>query len=511
MASIKVYMNDWFMNMGIVGFLNILKHSDVEEQVEKKDNYIKFDSALLENFHEYYFSYFMNEYDMSKRMENSINYSIAYATKNNDKVKEAVKRIRDTIKYQADNKIKKFDLGSFEKLKDILNEIINIKTYDEIEKLKDLSQQCIDIFKIPHINERLTLNLYKYIIGDNYFGQVSYFNVLKSSLDANGLKKVMYNDYLLPLVYYYKLQDIIEDDDLQRLKNFMEDSLEHWNEEIKAKAISKGSIKNIEKFFKDINNKYIKKGKNIGDIKEYVDSLETCQMCGNIKGIMDIYTESNFAPLAVSSDNALNLYWNMNPDTNICPLCKLILFCTPAGTTPIRKKYISNGDNEFYGFVNMDTSIDELYSRNLNLKNKKENDNPFNQLIIDIVEENKERSKFQLQNIMFVEFKASIDAKKCVLNYFNMPVYLAEFFTKETSSLNRVKSEILKAQVIDYILKNKDLKHMIYRLLKEKINFQMDGDKKVTYGVNDIYNIINIRYILNEYKKGGKEEWMRKS
>ena len=75
--KLRVYMNDWSINMGIVGFLNILKHVEKEDAVLKKDNYIEFDSFLLENFHEYYFDYFMKEYDISKivndRLQNNLN------------------------------------------------------------------------------------------------------------------------------------------------------------------------------------------------------------------------------------------------------------------------------------------------------------------------------------------------------------------------------------------------------------------------------------------------------
>ena len=44
-------MNDWSINMGIIGFLNILKQSNMEEKVVKKDNYIEFDSKQIGRAH----------------------------------------------------------------------------------------------------------------------------------------------------------------------------------------------------------------------------------------------------------------------------------------------------------------------------------------------------------------------------------------------------------------------------------------------------------------------------
>lgn len=184
------------------------------------------------------------------------------------------------------------------------------------------------------------------------------------------------------------------------------------------KKVSKSSINTIEKIMKEINKNFIKKNKSIEDIKEYMDSLEVCEMCGLYKGILDEYSESNFAPLGVSTNNARNMFWNQAYVPSICDICKLILFCTPAGATYTRKNYLINEENEFYLFVNMDTSINELFERNNSLKAQKseysdsKDENPFNQLIKSIVEENTLKSEWQLRNILFVEFKASIDSKK---------------------------------------------------------------------------------------------------
>lgn len=503
--KLKVYMNDWSMNMGIVGFRNIFKKVNQENKVTMNDNYIEFDSSILEYFHNYYFDYFMEEYDVSKRVKQNIEYSLAYVKKNPDKIKDTSKRIKDSIKYQAD-KVKKFDTDSFDNLKIRFDEIGKIKSIEQIEDLEKLAQECVEVFQLKHINDKLTSNLYKYIVGDNYFGQVSFFNVAKSSLDVEGLKKVMYNDYLLSIIYYSKLQDIINTNEIESLRVFINDSLKYIDQEVKAKKLSKNSIKIIEKIMKEINNKFIKKDKSIDDIKCYIDNLETCQMCGDIKGLVDNYTESNFVPLAVSADNAMNMYWNMNMNCSICDICKLMLFCTPAGATLTRKKYITNDDNEFYSFVNMDTSVEDLCKTNFNLRSKRDKENPFDELIIDIVSENKEKSRWQLENILFVEFKASVDAKKCVMNYFNMPTYLAEFFCDKSELLSKIKDRNLKASLIDIILKEKDLKYLINEKLREKIDNTLDSTKPSYTLVSDIQKVINTRYILNCYKKGGKDK-----
>ena len=496
---LKVYKGDWFFNMGIVGFLNILNKAEVKNKVSINEDYIEFDSSLLENFHNYYFDYFMDEYDISNRITNSIDYSLRYVKAHPDKIKDSAKKIKETLKKQND-KVKKIDEDSYNIIKDKLDLIGKLKKEDEIEELETLSKECIDIISKKHINDRLTANLYKFIIGDNYFGQVSFFNVAKSKLDLSGLKNVMYSDYLVNMIYLGELYDLIFTDTIENLNKYILDKLDFISKGLTDKSFTK-SVKSVEKIFKEIS-KLIKKNKTIDDIKSYLDSLEICEMCGTYKGLINDYSESNFAPLGVSNDNAKNMFWNQDSTYSICDLCKLILFCTPAGSTYIKKNYITDEDNEFYSFVNIDTSIEEIYNTNINLKNLKDRENPFNDLVIDIVTENKEKSEWQLQNILFVEFKASIEAKKCKMNYFNMPTYLAKFFTKESKNIQSLYNSKFKANVVDILLKNKDLKHLINSSLREKIKDNLEDNKKSNISSSDCFKAIKIRALINSYKKG---------
>lgn len=501
--KLRIYKGDWFFNMGIVGFLNILHEAEVKNQVIINEDYIEFDSLLLENFHNHYFDYFMKEYDVSKRVENSINYSLNYIKANPEKIKESIKKIKDNLKKQND-KVKKFDEINYINIKDKLDTIGKIKKSNEIEQLEQLTSECVDILKIKSINDRLTANLYKFIVGDNYFGQVSFFNVAKSKLELEGLKQVMFNDYLISIIHMGELESLIDKEDLDSLEKYITEKLEYLNKETIEKRISKASIKTIEKIMKDIKSKFIKKKKSIEDIKAYMGGLETCEMCATYKGLINDYSESNFAVLGVSNDNAKNMFWNQDSTYSICDICKIILFCTPAGATYTKKNYIENEDNEFYSFVNMDTSIDDIYNTNINLKKLKDRDNPFNDLVIDIVSENKEKSEWQLQNILFVEFKASIEAKKCKMNYFNMPTYLAKFFVNEKNSklIQSIYNQRFKANVVDILLKNKDLKHLISKVLRDKIKDSLEDGYKNNISSNDIFKAIKIRALIDSYKKG---------
>ncbi|HFL3605037.1 TPA: type I-B CRISPR-associated protein Cas8b1/Cst1 [Clostridioides difficile] len=507
--KLRVYRGDWFFNMGIVGFLNIIKKADKQAEIFIMEDYIEFDSLFLENFHEYYFNYFMDEYDVSKRIKKNIDYSINFIKSKPDRIKDGIKKIKDSVKQQND-KIKKFDEEKFNLIKEKLDSMSKIKSYDEFDSLEALVDETIDIFKIKSINDRLTANLYKYVVQDNYFGQVSFFNVAKAKLDLDGLKQVMFNDYLRQIIYFGELEDLLEENDYDKLKNYLNDRLNSIAKDINEKKVSKSSINTIEKIMKEINKNFIKKNKSIEDIKEYMDSLEVCEMCGLYKGILDEYSESNFAPLGVSTNNARNMFWNQAYVPSICDICKLILFCTPAGATYTRKNYLINEENEFYLFVNMDTCINELFERNNSLKVQKseysdsKDENPFNQLIKSIVEENTLKSEWQLRNILFVEFKASIDSKKCKINYFNIPTYLAKFFTDKYANkkIQSIYDYKLKSNVLDLLLKNRDLKHLINNILRNKVKNDMESNNKSNISGIDCFRVVQLRALINSYKKG---------
>lgn len=505
--KLRVYRGDWFFNMGIVGFLNIIKKADKQAEIFIMEDYIEFDSLFLENFHEYYFNYFMDEYDVSKRIKKNIDYSINFIKSKPDRIKDGIKKIKDSVKQQND-KIKKFDEEKFNLIKEKLDSMSKIKSYDEFDSLEALVDETIDVFKIKSINDRLTANLYKYVVQDNYFGQVSFFNVAKAKLDLDGLKQVMFNDYLRQIIYFGELEDLLEENDYDKLKNYLNDRLNSIAKDINEKKVSKSSVNTIEKIMKEINKNFIKKNKSIEDIKEYMDSLEVCEMCGLYKGILDEYSESNFAPLGVSTNNARNMFWNQEYVSSICDVCKLILFCTPAGATYTRKNYLTNEENEFYLFVNMDASINELYERNNSLKAQKsessdsKDENPFNQLIKSIVEENKLKSEWQLRNILFVEFKASIDAKKCKINYFNIPTYLAKIFVDENTKIQNIYDYKFKSSVLDLLLKNRDLKHLINNTLRNKVKNDMESNNKSNISGIDCFRVVQLRALINSYKKG---------
>ena len=504
--KIKVYLNDWFFNAGIVGFLRILEDNEDEFAI-KRNNYIEFDTEDLRNFHKYYFNYFFKKYNVAESVKIRTERLFEYLENNievvcedkdkekerKEKIKSNKKYIKDTIKKQLD-KIKKIDETTYEEMKEQYERIDKSSTKQEIIEIKE---KLISNIEKDNINKRITLNLFKSILSNTYYGQPSFLNVIKTSLSYEEQQELMYKDYVSNIVETGFINGIMQNEySIEQIKEYIENAKES------------NITQDIEKIYTKIEKDYIDKSKTIEDIQKYLKDkvIKRCSMCENEIGLTTNYSEGNFVPLAISSDNARNFFWNQNVNMPICDVCKLILFCIPAGMTTITKTIKENGEyreKQLLSFVNYDTKIDMLYRTNINFGNKSryenKNENPYSELILDIVEQDKQVSMWQLENIFVVEIEAEYGAYSRI-EYFNIKRYMSIFFTQYAEkTLSKILDYRYRLQIVDYIMKNKDIKYIINDRLIDEIK---KGEKKNGY---NSFLATQIRMILNILKKEGKE------
>lgn len=490
---------------GIVGFLRILNENQNDFAIRKK-NYIEFDTEDLRDFHKYYFNYFFKKYNVAENVENRTRNSFEYLENNieivfgdkerekerKDKIKSNKKYIKEVIKKQLD-KIKKVDENTYEEMKEQYDQIDKVATKQEIIEIKE---KLIFDIKKDNINKRLTLNLFKSILGNTYFGQKSFFNVIKSALSYDEQQNLMYKDYISNIVETGFINDIMQNKyNIEQIKEYIKNANENITTE-------------IEKVYLTIEKDYINKSKTVEDIQEYLRKkvIKQCSMCENEIGLTENYSEANFVPLAISGDNARNFFWNQNVKMPICDICKLILFCIPAGMTTITKTIKENGEyreKQLLSFVNYDTGIERLYQTNINFGNKSRyenrNESPYSELILDIVEQDEKVSAWQLDNIFVVEIDAEYLAYSRI-EYFNIKRYMSIFFTEYAQkTLSKIWDYRYRLQIVDYIMKNKDIKYIINDRLRDEIK---KGEKKNGY---NSFLATQTRMILNVLKKEGKE------
>lgn len=503
--KIKIYLNDWFYNSGIVGFLKILEHNKNQFAI-RKNNYIEIDTEDLRNFHKYYFQYFFDKYNVAEIVKNRTEKQFEYLENNieitlendeekqrKDKIKTNKKYIKETIKRQLD-KIKKIDEQTYNEIKEQYDKIDKETTKQGIIEIKEKMLENISKEKI---NKRLTLNLFKSILSNTYYGQPSFLNVVKNGLSYEEQEKLMYKDYISNIVETRFIQDIIEEKySIKEIEQYIE------------KTKTEGNItKEVEKIYSKIQKDYIEKNKDVKEIQKYLKEkvIQRCSMCENEIGLTSNYSEGNFVPLAISSDNARNFFWEQNVKMPICDICKLILFCIPAGMTTITKTIKENGsykEKQLLSFVNLDTNVDKLYKTNMNFGNKAKyenrNGNPYTELILDIIEQDKKISEWQLQNIFVVEFEAEYGAYSRI-EYFNIKRYVSRFLSEYSeNTLSKIKDYRYRLQIVDYILKNKDIKYIINDRLRDEM--KKDEKKEPRYVYNS-FLATRVRMILNLLKK----------
>lgn len=500
--KIKIYLQDWFYNAGLIGFYRIFKD---KSKLIIKDNYIELESNSLSNFADDYFEYFFNQYNVAEKTQQRIENNLKIIKQNlekepitkeeknkiNEIIKTQKKYFKDTIKVQL-NKIKKFDEETYKDILQAMNSIDEIREKEDTYKL----EQIQDIIKInlekQSINQKLTMNLFKSILSNSYYGQPSFLNVVKSALSYEEQKQIMYKDYISNIIETGFLKEIIEDKyTVEQIENILKEKEQNL------------LTKEIIKIYNNIQ-KQIEKNKSVEEIKEYIENkaLSNCSMCENDKIIITQYSESNFIPLAVSSDNMPNFFWNQNAKLPICDMCKLILFCIPAGITSIIKTVKENGaykEKTIYSFVNYDTNIQNLLETNNYFKkiSKKDmaNYNPYSEMIVNIVGQSQKISNWQLQNIFVVEFEAEY-LSYSRMEYFNITRPVATFFTKYAEeSLNKIYDYKYRIQIVDHILKNKDTLIDINNKIRD--NFKQKIQNNV-----DSYYATKTRMNLNMLKKG---------
>lgn len=206
---------------GIVGFLRILEKNHDEFAI-KRNNYIEFDTEDLRDFHKYYFEYFFKKYNVAESVKSRTKSSFDYLENNievvfddkdkekerKEKIKSNKKYIKETIKKQLE-KIKKIDEITYEEMKEQYDQIDKAITKQEIIEIKE---KLISNIKKDNINKRLTLNLFKSILSNTYYGQPSFLNVIKTSISYEGQQELMYRDYVSNIVETGFINGIMKND-----------------------------------------------------------------------------------------------------------------------------------------------------------------------------------------------------------------------------------------------------------------------------------------------------------
>ncbi len=203
-----------------------------------------------------------------------------------------------------------------------------------------------------------------------------------------------------------------------------------------------------------------------------------CKVCNERTAKKDtFFDEGSFKLAGASANEFKNFYWNLIPNTHLCSFCELIYLCAFAGFSNLR----SIREYRKYLFVNLDTTVEDLYKINNTVENLilPNRENPYKALIHNmLLDFQQRRSRWTLGNILFVEFDTESAPYK--IQHFHVPSYVAKLFEgdnykdfkqldgfyykekkEDTESINVFKS------IIDHLLNGISLYGILNKTLRD--------------------------------------------
>ncbi len=450
MNEITLELGTWQYNAGIAGFCNILEKNGFN--IEISGDKIIFESSeklkeALENFEEKYFNYLIDEYEVTLSWYKIVSYkSKLEEIKNNFEILNAEefqkmdKYIKEVLKYYIKSASYK---AAYELIDDNINPLelekelkpVNLKKGEKIADKKTEILQMVD--------KALVLINYcekgkKYLAGKNVI-----YTLVKNAW--NGVS------FLNPQT---KEKDMYKD-----FKGYFVDTAVSYIDEDKSKY------------------KY------------------ECFICDNkIKNFDNTFSFLNQTGFDVAKKPSH--VWNFINNIAMCPICKLIYSCIPAGFTYVYDNGI---------FINSNQSLSELIRINKRIhiemyeRSKEEGTSSltYRALAGALREEKNKNVKYELADIQMVRYENekyyfNILSKKIIKiirdskNDFDV---LTKAWYKEINTDFRLYEEVMKR-----VLNNQNLYTLIYKLLFYKISRESD----CYFTPGHIMRVLNINYRILE-------------
>lgn len=440
--KIRLEMSDWLYNSGLVGLYNVLKETG--DDILARENYIEFSSSLLNDFEEKYFNYFINKYEENLSWYKIISYEglIEHYEENDfrdfneDSLKNLNNYITDIAKYYLKSNSYKAAYNLIDSDIDILSlekklSSIRMKKNEGIE---DIIPQVKDTFKIL----KTIINYCKSEGGKRYLaGKNAIYTIIKNAWDGicflnpQTKEKDMYIDY----------------------KNYF--------------------VSPIEKYL------------NLDKSKFKYNCFVCDREMKDLKNDLSFLKETGFDVSRKSSH-----VWDFNNDVAICPICKLVYSCTPAGIT-----YAFN--NGLY--INDNSSMKSAISINNKVKNEilKEHEIKssltYRALVNSINEQFNDKVKYELADIQVVRF----EDEKYRFNILSRKSL--QVINDSRDDLNKlIKCGFKEVNtyfniydlVIDSLLNNQNLFILIHKLLVYKLSIP----KNCRFATSHVVRMLNINF-----------------
>ncbi|MGJ7035059.1 type I-B CRISPR-associated protein Cas8b1/Cst1 [Anoxybacillus eryuanensis] len=483
---IELHMGEWMINMGLVGLYRVFEYGrkngiigdEYKDSVTIKPWGIELDTDVLPQLPKAYFLYLLEEYSVARRECERLDDYIE-KLKNIEQFKNHLSMIKKIISDTGKKVLKYFPNP---KLEDIIEKMKEIKKYEHMSQLLEHIHEFKNVVNEEKINEKLTFNYFKAAILQSFFGQVSFLNVTKNSLDLNGHVEEFYRSYVFPVINDLQLEYVLENShSVEKIISFLERQSEYQP-------------------FKQLKREW--KKKKLEEVQEYIKKKINRCLLFNERFAFYNFEEMVFSPIGVAKDNAFNFSWHFDSQQPkpLSSLAKLVLLFAPIGSTIYFKNEGINEQTErrlYAGFVQTDATFAEVLQKNNHFKQLKKKREPFNKIISQLVQSVKKESEYTVDHLFFLEFFSDYSSKKTHLHYYHLPMYLAHYFKQYADRLDRIKPYDYSEQFVQYVLRGADPIHVIHSYLRDCIK-----NERSTMGP---YIAVRERSRILQFKKGVRD------
>ncbi|HAC2945525.1 TPA_asm: type I-B CRISPR-associated protein Cas8b1/Cst1 [Listeria monocytogenes] len=450
-TEIEVRSNDWLINAGLVGFLNIVGKDNVKIDGQS----IYFTADLLEDFETKYFNFFIQEYKETLAWSKIVSYKEAmerfradgFASFDEDALNNLNKYVKNVVKFylKKANYIKVFPLINSDANVNKWLENLNTINLTKKQKWEEVKPDIVE--KVEQIYTQLD------VIID--------FCTSEKGLRYLGAKNLIYsviNKGWSGVSFLFKQTKFI-DPYLDYKTTFVDPVIEHLDTDL-SKA------------------KY--------------NCFNCNQPIKNLKLDLSFMNEVGFDTARKTSH-----VWDFNNDVATCPICRLVYSCVPAGFTYV------------YGegmFVNDSYGVNELHHVNERIRksilrfNKDgiNSTNTYQALVESITSEHENNRRYELADIQLIRYENehyhfNLLSKK-MLHIMNDSKEILKSLIRCGYNEGNLNINLYK-EVIQHLMNNENLFTLIHKLIFYKQS-----------SVNGLYyNMWNVSGVLEINTKFLKE------
>ncbi|EAF6817052.1 type I-B CRISPR-associated protein Cas8b1/Cst1, partial [Listeria monocytogenes] len=443
--------NDWLINAGLVGFLNIVGKDNVKIDGQS----IYFTADLLEDFETKYFNFFIQEYKETLAWSKIVSYKEAmerfradgFASFDEDALNNLNKYVKNVVKFylKKANYIKVFPLINSDANVNKWLENLNTINLTKKQKWEEVKPDIVE--KVEQIYTQLD------VIID--------FCTSEKGLRYLGAKNLIYsviNKGWSGVSFLFKQTKFI-DPYLDYKTTFVDPVIEHLDTDL-SKA------------------KY--------------NCFNCNQPIKNLKLDLSFMNEVGFDTARKTSH-----VWDFNNDVATCPICRLVYSCVPAGFTYV------------YGegmFVNDSYGVNELHHVNERMRksilrfNKDgiNSTNTYQALVESITSEHENNRRYELADIQLIRYENehyhfNLLSKK-MLHIMNDSKEILKSLIRCGYNEGNLNINLYK-EVIQHLMNNENLFTLIHKLIFYKQS-----------SVNGLYyNMWNVSGVLEINTKFLKE------